>query len=182
MTDELIEMEDIMAKMVLTIDVEDWHQEALRDESPIAAAGDILERLEKGEHTAEVARKTIIWREKGVGDGAALPPNKLLLLAGAQQRVSRLAARQRHEVEGKDGKMFAARSFVGAVDSDDGNEQSYVMYDDKQAVDRANEYLENMVPGHIWRRLLTVYENGGDVKAAARQLKRTIDEQVGKLV
>ncbi len=138
-------------------------------------------------HSGQVARMAIVWREMGEAPDTIMQPNKMLLYAGAQHSLARLVQRQRHEVEGKNGQKFDMSTYVGAVTEgegteDGGIEQSYVRYDDKRATERAQQYLANTVPGHIWGRLLLIYENGGDVKAATRQLKRDIDDMVKRLV
>ena len=55
-----------MKRMKLQIDVSDWEEEALRDELLPESKEEIIEHLEKGQHTAKVARSTIIAREKKV--------------------------------------------------------------------------------------------------------------------
>ena len=174
-----------MSGMEVSINIEDWHREALATETPIKDVDTILELLEQGMHSGQVARMAVVWREKGEAPDGLINPNKTLLYVGAQDSVTRLVQRQRHKVDGKNGQTFEASSYVGAVSEgqeDGGMEQSYVRHDDKRAIERAQHYLASAVPGHVWGRLLLIYENGGDVKAASRQLKREIDEMVKKLV
>ena len=60
-------------------------------------------------------------------------------------------------------------------------EASYISAQTAEALERAEQYLLKTVPGHAWHRLLTIYENGGDVAAAAEDLKAKIDDMVERL-
>ena len=57
----------------------------------------------------------------------------------------------------------------------------YVSSDSEEALRRAMNYLENVIPGHIFERLKVVAIAGGNVEAAANALKDEIDEQVARL-
>jgi len=171
-----------MSELTITIPIDDWHDEALKTEMPITDKQTIIDLIEAGLHTAKVGRMAITWRELGEAPGDILRPNKVLLESAAQHNISQIVRAQKHEVETKDGKIYYSRDYVGQLsDDEDGYEQSYIHYTSRAAVERALTYLENAVPGHIWNRLITLYENGGDYKEAARSLIMTIDEMVGRL-
>lgn len=174
-----------MGKLTIQIPVDDWAEEALRDEVPIVDNVTILEALERGEHTAKIARRYLVWRELGEAEEDTLPTNKVLLNAGATSAVSHIARSDKVKVETKSG-TYEANALVGSTrrpsmeEDDDG--ESYIRYDDPEAVERAEKYLLRVVPGHIWSRMLLAHKTGGDVKDLAKQLKDLIDEMVDKLV
>ena len=174
-----------MSDLQITIPIQDWHDEAIATETPITSTEDIIELIEKGMHTGQVGTMALVWRELGEAPKDIMRPNKVLIYAGAQENVSSLVRARRHEVETKDGKRYRVPDYVGAVgeSGEDGiMEQYYVRHDDRRARERAETYLFDIVPSHVWKRLLLIYENGGDVKAAGQKLKREITEQVNRLV
>lgn len=173
-----------MKEMEIVIPIGPWEREALEEETPIKDEKDLVELLEKSVNSAKVARMAIVCREKGIMAADVFDTNRLLFQAGAQTNVSRIARKQRAAVEAKDGKSYSFRTLVGMFnDGEEGpRSESYVPFDHKKARETVHRYLENSVPGHIWGRLILLHAMGGDVKAASLQLKRTIDEQVDKLV
>jgi hypothetical protein len=61
------------------------------------------------------------------------------------------------------------------------SDESYAPVQSEEASGRAWDYLLKRVPGYIYGRLKIVAVNGGDVKAAAEELKGKIDELVERL-
>jgi hypothetical protein len=173
-----------MANLKIVIDIQDWYDEALKSETPITSTDDIINLLEKEISSGEIGRMTLAWREVGEAPADILQPNKLLLYGAARENVSRIARSRKHDIE-VGGATYEAYDYVGSVREayeDNGFEQSYVRYDNPKAQERSENYLSEIVPGHIWNRLLLLHESGGDVKAAGARLKREITRQVNKLV
>ena len=165
----------------IKIPIDDWKEEALENETPITDEDTILSMLDQGLHSGQVARMTLAWRAMGECPDDILKPNKVLLYAGAQEQVSLIARAKMHPVETEKGLVFNAHDYIGAVANGEEEEESYIHYTNKKALKRASNYLEKRVPGHIWPRLLLMYENGGDIKAAVRELKIEIDDMVKRL-
>lgn len=139
-----------------------------------------------------------------------IDPNKLLLRAGAIGNVMRILRKRKHQVTAPNGATYEAHDYVGVVrepeteaveveglTTDAGTtvkyeqttalvaepeKNAYVRYSDPQAIVRAENYLKNQVPGHIWPRLLTIYENQGDVKRVLGELREKLDEFEQRLV
>lgn len=177
-----------MSGLSVQIDISDWEREALSDETPIEDRQDILERLEAGNHTAAVARAAVVWREKNVAPGDIIGPNKVLLQTGAQLEVSRIARGAKREIVARNGRAYKAPALVGQVpdgrEKEEGalSEESYISSHDKRARERAEQYLLEVVPGHIWNRLLVIYANGGDIEEVTSRLKERINKQVYDLL
>jgi len=172
-------------------DISDWLEETLRDESIIESDEDIIHAMENGLSTGKIARAVIVSREIGKAPSDIVRPNKMLINVGAQMDVIARAHGEKTAVKTSTGEYPVSR-FVGLVkekdvlDEDeadiDQNEPSFVQIDSAQALERSVGYLERIVPGHIWNRLLVVHEAGGDVRNEADKLKQTIDEMVSRIV
>lgn len=173
--------------LTIHIDIEDWHQETLREETVVSGDDDIIVMLEEGQKTGVIARAAVVSREKGLAPETILPANKLLLYAAARAEVSKKARGRKEQVKVRSGKTYPAPALVGAVhagsdDEDDPDEPSYVPLVNPKALANAEDYLRTVLPGHIWHRLLTIYANGGDVEAAADALKEEINRQVREIL
>ena len=57
----------------------------------------------------------------------------------------------------------------------------YVLYDSKEALERATHYVVNIVPGHVFERFKHIVAAGGSVEDAAAALHAKIDEFVDRL-
>lgn len=167
-----------MSNLTITIDVEDWHQEAKQNETIVTDGRSVLDLLEEGTPSGVVARAAVVGREIGHTHDDLIPPNKLLLYAGARAGVAAIANRARRQVTAPSGKTYNAPAYQGRVGQEG---QSYQRSDSQAGHDLAQRYLEVTVPGHVWNRLLTIHDGGGDVGAAVNQLKRELDEMVLKL-
>lgn len=175
--------------MNIVIPIDDWHDDAMRSESEITSRDDVLKQIDDGTPTAVVARRTLVWREKGVAPNDMMQPNKLLLQAGAREEISRMVRSQRHAVN-IGGKLHKAPSYVGPIrtpeneaekePTEDGESvtmqttmpgfaadmpKSYIKYTDRRAGELAENYILNVVPGYVYPRLLTIRESGGSMDA-----------------
>lgn len=183
-------------ELTIHIPIGDWQLEALRTETPITNRDDVLKAVESGVQTAQIARRVIVWREMGLTPSDFMRPNKLLLHAGAREDIARMVRAAQHTVKVKD-RSYRAPDYVGPVQTpepeDDGNGQTfqttipddqpttYVKHSDPAAAKLAEDYLLRIVGGHIWPRLLTIYESGGNVPDIVKQLKKQLDEMVLRL-
>lgn len=180
-------------KLYIKEDITDWRDEAMRDEAIPESAAELMQFVEGGMSTAKAARAAIVAREIGKAPADIIRTNKMLLNAGAQLDITAMMHRKKTDVKTPSGRTYEANAFVGKgqlgadteTDEQDAKPDlgpSFVSVNDKQAIDRTLFYLHSVVPGWIWGRLLTLAANKQDVRAAANQLKATIDDMVGRIM
>lgn len=167
--------------MKVHIDITDWRDDVLRDENVVKDDEQMLDLINQGKSTSYVAKSAVVSREMKEAADDVLRPNKLLYLSGAMTDVSNKVAMQKHLVETDDGAAYEVRDYVGNSGGDDELPKGYVTSKSDDGMERACSYLENVVPGHVWNRLVIVYENSGDVVRAAETLMHKIDKMVSKL-
>lgn len=189
---------------VITIKVGDWATEYHEVEPSIGGEDDLVTLMTQQKmSTPKVARLALMAREFGNAPANILPENKPLLNSGAAVAVSSIIARRHVEAQTPSGNTYSVREFVAPVrapvreegeedhilsDTQEGNvplpspsDESFVPVQSEEAKGRAWDYLLKRVPGYIYGRLKIVAVNGGDVKAAAEELKVKIDELVLRL-
>ncbi|MFA5153533.1 MAG: hypothetical protein WC554_13300 [Clostridia bacterium] len=180
-------------KLIIKTDITDWQEEALRNELLPDSEESIYKALDNKNTSAEIARGVIVAREKGIAPTDVIRPVKLLMQAGGQMDILQLAHRRKNKVTTKSGNEYEIPAYVGAVaekvdeDSEDENEKqeidnSFVNSQSLEGLQRAIDYMEKIIPGYVWGRLLIIYENGGDVRNEADKLKETIDEMVNRIM
>ena len=167
-------------KLYVKADITDWRDEALQAEYVPKDREEILDGIEKGMHTPQVARAAIVSRELKEAPEDIINENKLLLLAGAMKSISDIVHSTKTEVETKSGKVLKIPAFIGSPE--DGEGDSYVLSDSYQGRQRAEKYLRGTVVGHIRNRLALIFQTGGDAKESALWLKVKIDELVNELI
>ena len=167
-------------KLYIRADITDWHEEALNIELLPKNEDEIIEAIESGKHTAQIARCIIVSREVGEADKEILPENKLLIMVGAMQDISKKVRNKKIDVETANGQTWRIPAFLGHPNGND-DDVSYVSVDSQKAREWAANYLETIVIGHIRNRLATLYQNGGDVTESAKKLKMIINEMVAEL-
>lgn len=185
-----------MSELFIHENITDWMHETLRDESIIESDQDIIHALAKGGSTAKVARAAIVSREMGKAPSDIVRPNKMLLNVGAQMDITQMMHNEKTIVKTSSGE-HPVSSYIGIVkekeqpgdeDAPEEEEQpkkyepSFVSIDSAEALERSIGYLERVVPGHIWNRLLVVHEAGGDVRNEADKVKQIIDDMVSRIV
>lgn len=188
-------------ELTIHIPIGDWHEDTLRNETITENKDDVIDLLKSGTPTGAIARSVIVSRELGKAPEDIIAPNKLLLYTGARLAVSNIAAGATHTVD-VNGAEYRAQDFIGPVceaetDADDEDGElfesevaaiqasdmptTYTSYTNARAADVAAMYLQRRVPGHVWPRLLTLYEHGRDVRAAVQGLKDELDNMVLRL-
>ena len=177
-----------MAKKELTlvIPIGDWEEEYLRDEVDVSSEDAVITvRLQTNIGPAQLGRSLVVARERNETEPDIIPKNKPLLNIAASLSARKILTKQQEPVETPSGKVYNAPSFVGPVstpnDEPDGIEP-FVRLHDPEAVELALGYLERAVPGHIWKRLLVVAANEGDIEEAAQIVHDKIDEMVERLM
>ena len=188
-----------MTKTLIKIDVTDWAVEHDQIEPSVTGEDDLIALVTKqGRSTAQVARLAIIARERGLAPTNILPENKPLLNAGAAVDISSKIARRMKEAQLPNGNTLTVREFVAPVREEEEEGQlandtqnvlapssplpeTFVSVESPEARGRALDYLYKIVPGYIMGRLKIIAISGGDVKAAADELKNKIDEMVDRL-
>lgn len=188
-----------MDRLYIREDITDWRERAMRNETIPSSEQELVELLDKGVSSYEVATAGIVSQEMGQTKERFFRPNKMLIASGAMLDLSRMIKTKKVlEVEGKEGKTYAAPGYVGRIgrmpdaseeeqgdqdepEQDDGG-PSYVNSQSEQGLNRAESYLVNVIPSHVWNRLLIVKANGGDVKESANMLIDNIQSMVQRLV
>ena len=89
-------------KLYVKADISEWRDEAFQEEFVPKDKDEILEAVEKGMHTAQVARATVVSRELKEAPEDIIRDNKVLLLVGAMQDVSQMVLREKTDVEKSD--------------------------------------------------------------------------------
>ncbi len=180
-------------KLIIKTDITDWQEEALKNELLPENEDAIYKALDNGLSSAVITRAVIVSREKQIAPSDIIRPNKLLLHAGGQQDIIRIAHKRKLEVKTENGKSYNVPAYVGTVaEKIDENaaedetkpevDNSFVRSQSIEGLRRAIDYMEKIIPGYVWGRLLIIYENGGDVRNEADKLKETIDEHVNKIL
>jgi len=178
---------------MITILYQDWLEEFIANEPDVSDEDAIIRELkEKGHKSAEVARFTIVARERGEAPENILPPNKLLLMAGARLSIAGIS-RRKVAVQIED-KILNIRELVavpreeGEPDSDEAashqppeRAQQWVGYTDERALDGAEYYLLNTLNGHIWSRLVILAAGKRDFELIADKLMVQIQAMVDTL-
>ena len=167
-------------KLYVKADITEWRDEAYQEEYIPKDKEEILDAIEKGMHTAKVARATIVSRELKEAPEDIIRENKILLQVGAMHDISQIVLSEKTEVETNSGETLFIPAFIGGAEEDNG--QSYVTTDSYKGRERAVKYLHGVVVGHIRNRLATIFNTGGDVKESALWLKTKIDSLVDELV
>lgn len=180
-------------RLYIKEDITDWRDKVLKDETVIKTEADIVEQLAGGTSSPDVSRAVLVSREMGEAPSDIIQQNKVLLTFGAMSEVSRILKKNTIEVEGKNGKTYEAPAFVGrigrpALETDDETKEkpedkgpSYVKSQSVMALNRAESYMTDVVPGHIWNRLLLIKANGGDPKQAVTQLIDSMEQMLERL-
>lgn len=181
----------------INIDIGDWVDEAKRAEVEFADKDVLLAEHVRNQWTPlRAGRLAIAARHLGRAPGDLLPANKLLLNTGAAVDIVQTFARRRRQAR-IDGKKYQVRAYVGSVRTespdDDGAmhsdtvapdesvEETFILSTSEEGATRAREYLEKVVPGHVWSRLLILAEHGEPVAEIAEALKARVDEMVERL-
>jgi hypothetical protein len=182
----------------IRIKVGDWANEYHEVEPHITGEDDLVTMVTQQKmNTAKAARVAIMAREFGNAPADILPGNKPLLNSGAAVAISSIVARRHTEVTLENGSTLTVREFVAPVrDEEEGQnrDDTHLDYADPSPLPetfepvvseiskgRALDYLFKIVPGYVYGRLKVIAVNGGDVKAAADELKVKIDEMVTRL-
>jgi hypothetical protein len=158
------------------IDITDWQKDSQK--ALITSEPDILNQIEAGRSTGQVAKSAVVSREVGKAPKDIMKPNKLLFLSGAMVDIAQKVAGKKHKIQTESGK-YGCRDYVGSHKKDDDND--FVRSNTDNGLDRAIMYLKRVVPGYIFSRFLIIHENGGDVLQHAEDLKAVIDDMVERL-
>ena len=170
----------------IRIDVTDWEDEYIQAEPNLSTVEAAIRVQQAGEiPPIKMGRMLAIAKLRGVAyDGA--PEHKPVLNTGWAYNWSQVVARRYERVRLESGREIEVRSLVApvAADDDDGLDTDIGATDngamqpwhDPVAVDRAERYLTQRVPGYIYRRLSIIAANRGDIDGAVQRLHEKIDE------
>ena len=184
-------------KKYLKIDRTDWYEQFVAEEPDVTSEEALIARAREGMSTTRIAQHAITARAEKVAPADILPADKLMLLSGGRAHISVMLACQKREVKLANGSTFNVREFVASVHDEepDNGDGDSVLADEVPAFDnrgwidsgdplaskRAAQYLDRVVPGHIWNRLAIIAQNDGDVKEAASVLLGKVGDMIERL-
>jgi len=175
-----------MEQVSEVIVMDDWAEEFYREEPNMRSFDDAVnEQMKHGYSPQQIGRWAVVGRVLGETEPKLVPPTKCLVQSGATSAFVRRLQQEKKDVETEDGKEIRVRKYVGPVlnEDEEGGDEDYkwVQYDDEKAVERAQHYLINAVPGHIRSRLNIIAANNGNVREAAEKLVNEIYKMVSVL-
>jgi len=166
-----------MTKLYVQEDITDWRDGVKEQGIEVINKEDILDLIDEGVSTSAIAQATVVGREEKKTPEDIIRGNKLLLLTGAMQDISGIVKDQWRKVVAPSGRAFNSNRYIGkALNEED--EASYVDAQTVTGVSNAINYLENVIPGHIWNRLMNLIDAGEDIVPHAEKLKDRIDHYV----
>lgn len=165
--------------MKIDIDITDWNDEYQDKEVNVTNEDEIISRAKEGVKPSEMARLTIVARERGDSPDDILPANKSLLMRGGAVNVSNIIATRMKEIILRNGKTVKVRELTCSTE---GIENVVVESYSENGLKNAVNYLLNSIPGWIYGRLVIIAENGGDVEGVWRELRVKVDEMIKELV
>lgn len=175
-----------MDKLIIKTDITDWQEEALQNEFLPENEEAIYKALDSGISSAKITRAVIVAREKQIAPTDIIRSNKLLLHAGGVLDIIRIAHKRKLEVETKSGKSYDVPAYVGTVaekeEEEKESDNSFVNSDSAEGMQRAIDYMEKIIPGYVWGRLLIIHNFGGDVRNEADKLKQNIDDMADRIL
>jgi hypothetical protein len=187
---------------IIKIEVNDCADEYRNTEPDLSSEDSLVSLFTKpGWTTPKLARAVIGARVLGINPVDYLPANKPLFLTGTGVAIAQVVSKRHIEAQTPSGNTYTVREFVAPVreegEDDDqlsgdtqesdvtlspsSEPESYAPVQSEEGKGRAMDYLLKRVPGYIYGRLKIIAVNGGDVKAAAEELKGKIDELVERL-
>ncbi len=169
-------------KTVISIDVSDWAEAALRNEEAPQTRDELTDlSLSKGYTATEAARIGMSQRAGGNSPAEILPDDKNLLSDGGAMSVHMMIARAKRTIEIK-GQEYEARIATANIqEEEESTDRNYTLLGTEQNCENAKRYLLHRVPGHVWNRLLEIHEGGGDLRDIGKQLIAIIEGFIGKL-
>lgn len=170
--------------VVLHTDITDWAEEVLREEPDLQDKDEAIEtQMTRTFSPQKMGRMIVAGRELGIADGELVPPTKALIQTGATRAWSETLKQEMVSIETQNGKTVKVRRLVGPVtDPEGGTGEPWVECSDPKALERAEAYLMDVVPRHVYSRLVVLLAGGGDVEAAGEGVKARIDEIVSELL
>lgn len=190
-------------RFVEEIDYTDWVVEYDDTEANVNSLDSLIREMEeKGTGPMQAGRLAFVGTQKGdCVEPILRHSSKYHLNVGLAQDVSAQVAAKAVQARLKNGKEVKHREYVGRVlkdndainnDESDTFEQRQVTPDDfklvkassEGGVSRAIEYMRDTLPGYVRGRLVIIAAHGTPeaVKAAADELKATIDNIVAELI
>jgi len=168
-------------KRNIDIDIGDWVDEYLEHDPAISGEEGIVNLVDEGYSTGQIARMAVAARENELAPPGLLLDNKMLLYAGARADIAKLLASRTQLVKIENGHEIEIRALLGSGEAFGEGTACFVPFDSEEGVRRAYRYLEKVVPGHIYNHLKVLAAVGGDVEEAGEQIKGKVDELVGRL-
>lgn len=165
---------------VVEIDIKTWIEEAERAEVDFLHEDELVDDNVRHQRTPmESGRLAVAARHIGRAPVDILPPNELLLNAGAADEFSH-KVRAKHRRVMINGKPVTVRSFIGNTGKDPGA-AGYISTLEQEAADRAARYLLERVPGHVENHLRIMADRGRPLAVVAQELIDKILSSVSRL-
>lgn len=165
--------------MKINIDVTDWNKEYQEKEVNVTSQDEIIERAKEGIKPSEMARLTIVARERGDASESIFPANKSLLMKGGAVNVSAIIASRMKEINLENGKTVKVRELTCPTE---GVENVVVESYSENGLKNAQNYILETVTGFIYGRLVIIAENGGDVEGIWREFQGRVNKMIKGLV
>lgn len=178
-------------KLEIREDITDWRDQAMRDEMLFSTEEDVFDALRKGARSQDVARAVIVSQEIGELQERITRPNRMLIQSAASADVAKKFSEVEVEIfETKRGR-YEVPAYIGSGireeltedEKEDGikYEPSYVSILSEDGKYRTQNYMDNVVVGHIWNRLAAMKLAKVDYHAAAENLIAVIRDKVQEL-
>ena len=187
----------------IEIDVTPEVETYQREEHDVKSLDDITKLRQEGMKRFKAAQTALSSRYLGDMPDSEMPSNKLLLLSGYANSITR------HEVDKRrpttlEGKKFRVREYIAPIGEDQYSDDTHLadvssmqsnqlsgttqnlddsilLTSNPLAADRALLYLQRQIPGIIWSRLVIMAEHGLDYKKAANELCKEMKDMVKRL-
>jgi len=160
--------------MDIKIDATDWAEDYEKEEPKIKSKTDLIVARQQY-HAADVAKYTLIARERGDAESDIVKPNKLLLLSGAVLDIAQYVASATRTIvigEGDNARELDIREYIAPVkngDDEDSSDAPIISTEGEQAVEFARRYLLKDVIGRVRGRLEIFAGNGESVREIAQE-------------
>jgi hypothetical protein len=168
----------------IRIDVTDWAEEYAEIEPNLMTFEQAVDSmLSQGVRPQQMARLLAVAKEREETYDEVSPPKPMLLLGYTEDWLKQLK-RAHEDVTLESGKQITVNRFVGTVrtkDSKSNGIQTPVEWDNPVALERAVQYLRDVVPGHIYGRLKLIVANGGDKFGMIAEMHDMLDELSARL-
>jgi len=102
-------------KMIIPIDITDWNDEMLRNETVITSEEDVYTAMDSGVSMPAIARYLAVSRHCGHAPQDIMRPNKVIFHVGVMGEAVTIAKKRKRMVTTPSGKKYPTPEYVGPV-------------------------------------------------------------------